>query len=368
MKISRWFALFICLPVLLFTLSACQKEPEFETVQTLNTGRFAAAQDGDTVYFAARSGLYRWKEGRKAELLDDDFFYNLESRSMTVLDGKVYSIRWDTGMLVSFDPETRETVGLAEVYNNREWFAGSVLNAQVWQWDGKLCCLSSNSAPIIRDEDTDIDLSDYYQLEIQIRDTDGTLLDTIPMLSDWAELIFAYEEYLFYLAGGALQGTIRGVNLETGKDFLLGRQRPRGVIDGKLLVVDEDGDYDLMDAEGNRTPYDLTNAQWLGETGGRRYYSKEGSFFLSEDGRLEELIHFVRLVPFDVFMFDGTLYLQMNSDLEILSDRLKLADATGENAEAVAEANDTRLFEGDGDTLTLALTSDDTFYLLNREA
>ena len=35
-------------------------------------------------------------------------------------------------------------------------------------------------------------------------------------------------------------------------------------------------------------------------------------------------------------------------------------------AEAVEKANETRIFENDGDSLTLALTVDDTLYLLNR--
>lgn len=35
-------------------------------------------------------------------------------------------------------------------------------------------------------------------------------------------------------------------------------------------------------------------------------------------------------------------------------------------AEAVEKANETRIFENDGDSLTLALTADNTLYLLNR--
>ena len=65
-------------------------------------------------------------------------------------------------------------------------------------------------------------------------------------------------------------------------------------------------------------------------------------------------------------MADGVLYMQGDSSVYLLSDSCRLLDATGENAEAVKKANETRIFENDGDSLTLALTQDDTLYLLNR--
>lgn len=58
--------------------------------------------------------------------------------------------------------------------------------------------------------------------------------------------------------------------------------------------------------------------------------------------------------------------MQGDSSVYLLSDSCRLLDATGENAEAVEKANETRIFLSDGDTLTLALTVDNTLYLLNR--
>ncbi len=359
MKRFRPLALFFCL-LFLLPLAACQAPPAPEPVQSLRGGRFAAALDGDTLYYSRQQALCRWTPGdAAAECLSEGFFYPAESRTLTVLGGKAYSIRWDTGQLVSFDPVTGETAELAEIYDSQAYFAPGVLTACVWQWDGKLCCLSSNCFPL----GTDI-LQEEFQMEIQLRDADGVLLDTIPLPVSAAAPSFACGEYLVYYAPPLNPGTAHIFNLETGEDRPLYGFTPYGMIDGRLLAADEYGNYYLFDLEdGTRAPYASTDSAWLLDADGWRYYKSGNSIYRWRPGGQEEHLAAFGVAP-EIIHLDGMFAVQMDGALWLHSDALRLSDLTGENAELAETVNRERMAEYDGYAV-LAFPPGDTVYLLD---
>lgn len=202
----------------------------------------------------------------------------------------------------------------------------------------------------------------------------GELVETIPLPVNGVYPRFAYGEYYFYTDTSAF-GPGHVVNLETGEDTLLGVYQPLNIVDGKLLVLeqgayDENGEdhktdewnYYLMDKAGKVEPYAWPEEGFWVETD--VYYSRGRILYDARSDEPEELLSFDRHLPTTRGMVNGVLVMQTSENMELVSDRITMVDATGENAERVAEANETRHFLVGTDTVTLALMPDGTLYLL----
>ncbi len=313
-----------------------------------------------TVYFGGNDTLYRWVESEnKTEIAAKDFFYPDEERRMAALNGKVYTVRWDTGMLTVLDPKTGKTEELTQVF---DWIEDGGFCGDIWVYDGQICNVGQNA------------FSD--KAEIRIWSADGQLTQTISLSVERVFPLFACQEYFFYLKSG-IMGPGYAVNLQTGEETYLGIYRPYTITDGKLAVIeqgvyDENGEYHwkgegdiyLMDRHGNLTAYPpLEDGVWI-EIG--RYFGKDGTVYRYDKGKTKPLLDFGKHTPPAKVWLNDFLHMQTTASFEMLSENITLLDATGENAEAVEKANQTRIFENDGDSLTLALSPDDTLYLLNR--
>ena len=99
-----------------------------------------------------------------------------------------------------------------------------------------------------------------------------------------------------------------------------------------------------------------------------RFFVRENTFYRYGEGKSEALFLLEGRALSECSFLDDILFFKISGSFELLIDHITMVDATGENTAAVAEANETRVFESGGDTLTFALTPDDTLYLLNREA
>lgn len=359
MRIFRRIAGAVCAVMAAVSMGGCQLGQDAPEVQMLGFSDAVLDPETDTIYFSVRERLYSWSVGGEAEMLSDDLFYKNERRRIAVLDGKVYTVRWDTGVLTVFDPATGEKTELAEVFDwEQTHFCGDI-----WVYDGQICNV----------------YQEYFgeNAEIQIRSASGELVETISLPVNWAYPCFAYGKYFFYTDSNAF-GPGHVVNLDTGEDTLLGIYRPQDIIDGQLAVLeqgayDENGEYHwngygnyyLMDRQGNLTVYpSLDEGYWI-EIG--QYFGAGGFLCRYDDGQTEPLLDFGRHTP-DSVVLQGNVFMQTNDNFEMVSDCITMADATGENAEAVEKANKTRIFLSGGDTLTLALMPDGTLYLLSREA
>lgn len=357
MRIFRRIAGAVCAVMAAVSIGGCQVGEDAPEVQMFSSSDAVLDPETDTVYFSFQQQLYSWPVGgERAEMLSDDLFYMSERRRMAVLDGKVYTVRWDTGVLTVFDPETGENTELAEVFDwEQTHFCGDI-----WVYDGKICNV----------------YQEYFgeNAEIQIRSVDGELVETIPLPVNWVYPCFAYGKYFFYTDSNAF-GPGHVVNLDTGEDTLLGVYQPLDIADGKLLVLeqgvyDENGEYHrtdewnyyLMDKAGKVEPYAWPEEGFWVETD--VYYSRGGILYGCQADEPEELLSFGRHLPATRGMVDGVLVMRSGENMELTSDRITMVDATGENAERVAEANETRHFLVGTDTVTLALMPDGTLYLL----
>lgn len=341
-------------------LSGCSFEQNSDPAVQRLYGIEAVCDTAGTVYFGVYDTLYRWVENESnTEIAAEDFFYKNEERQMAVLDGKVYTVRWDTGMLTVFDPETGETEELTQIF---DWIEDGGFCGDIWVYDGQICNVG-------RDASSD-------QAEIRIWSADGQLTQTIPLSVGRTFPLFACQNYFFYLES-SIMGPGYAINLQTGEETYLGIYCPYTIVDGQLAVIeqgvyDENGEYHwkgegdiyLMDRHGNLTAYPpLEDGVWI-ELG--RYFGKNGTVCRYEEGETEPLLDFGRHTPPAKIWLNDILHMQTTANFEMLSENITLIDATGENAEAVEKANETRIFLSDGDTLTLALTVDNTLYLLNR--
>ena len=316
---------------------------------TFNSRRLTALSEENIRYFSVRDRLYGWNPQNTSVILyDNDFFYKNEARCMTSLNGKIYSINWYTKELLALDPDTGSVESLVNI----------PAETTIWNWDGKLCCLAIDESQL---------------MQVQIYAEDGTLLRILPLD---ARLVFpdcATGDWLFYQSGFAASSY--ALNLETGERQQLLDGEPCAVLtvlDEKLVIQTEDGCI-YLDKKGNQSAVCGEEYTWYAGDETAQYFSylmQPQAGFARAYGRLEdgkiEAVFSLKDPVLDRQIADGVLYMQGDSSVYLLSDSCRLLDATGENAEAVEKANKTRIFENDGDSLTLALTQDDTLYLLNR--
>ena len=133
----------------------------------------------------------------------------------------------------------------------------------------------------------------------------------------------------------------------------------------RLLVLDTEEDtYWLLDAEGNRTPLAASCETVLASDGSVTYGKNSGALVREADAGVEALATCRGYIT-DCCLIDGVFYLNQGLDLWVREDRLRFADATGENAEMVEKANAAGSLQG-GRNLTLAFMPDGTVYLLHR--
>ena len=349
-----FFILIICI-----TFCSCQKQGENQ-IQWVNASTFSCVQMGPNTLFSSRDKLFCWNSiENKVSLIEDDFFYDHERRSMVVLNDAIYSIRWDTGTLFYYNMNDREFINIAKIYDWEE----SNYCGYIWTYNGKICNLYQPHLSA--------------QAEVQIRNTKGDLIDSLPLPVKYAYPLFVYNQYLFYQDTNAF-GPSHIVNLDNGEDYLLGIYKPIDLIDDHLLVRqqavwDENGeyqwtgthDYFLLDKDGNVFPTSV-NSNLYAMDDKCCYYGTVNTLYSIMNGKDHDLLRFDKYLPDDYMIDNGVLYMQFRSNCKILSETIQMVDATGENVEAVAEANETRIFLSGGDTLTLALTPDGTLYLLNR--
>ena len=149
---------------------------------------------------------------------------------------------------------------------------------------------------------------------------------------------------------------------------------PVTVIEDRLVIGYGENEYAWMDAKGRLEPCSESEYTWYAGDETAAYYiwrmeSKQDfhrAVGTLKDGKAEPLFSLSNRM-IERRMENGTLYMQGETSVMLLSDKLQMIDATGKNAGIVAETNETRIFpEIDGE-VTFALTPDGTFYLLSVE-
>ena len=363
-KRLRWKVLMI-MGVLLFMVftDSCKYGYGPIDVQELSFSTLAVLdRETGIAYFSNEEDLYAWEPGGIiVKLSTEKLFYPDERRSLALVDGKVFTVRWDTGVLTSCDPATGECKELAKVF---DWEENSYCG-YIWSYNGNICNISKSphgSGPA----------------KVQIRSPEGELLEAVELPVNYIVPSFAYKQYLFYVEYNYFSpGHV--LNLKTGEDINLGIYWPLTIYDGKLVVLqwadyDDNGGYQqmkvkeryLIDKKGKISPEpQLEEGTWV-EFG--RFFVRENTFYRYGEGKSEALFLLEGRALSECSFLDDILFFKISGSFELLIDHITMVDATGENTAAVAEANETRVFESGGDTLTFALTPDDTLYLLNREA
>lgn len=352
---NRLSFLLIAALCLLFT-GCSSDETEVESFNLFPPAPEAASEDGIT-YFVNGGDIYRWKVGKKdASLWLEDAFTTSWNGYLAVLDGDLYYVDDGLASLCRVDGKTGDVETLAELWDPESptpvHFFG-----QMWPYDGKLYC----AAPASDDE---------RQLEVQVREPDGRLLARypLPVHEENVTLQLAYGEWVFY---SEPSGVSYAYSLSEEWEMLLLRGAPcvpKAVIGEKLLLQTSRTAYDWLDSDGHTSPYAWdVQATWAAADEEQRFY------FYPEDG-VYTLYRLARegasgpLISCDYpptgALLDGVYYLTVASDLKLENERLTFFDRTGENARQVEQANETRIFENDGQLLSFAIHPDGEIALL----
>ena len=360
MKQLRWKVLVISgvFFFMVFT-DSCASKYNHVDVQELSSTFVVLDRETGIAYFSYGEDLYAWKPGgSRVERATEDLFYPNEKHSLTLANGKVFTVRWDTGVLTSFDLAVGERNELVKVF---DWEENSYCG-DIWSYNGNICNIIQSP-------------HDSCPAKVQIWSPEGELLETVELPVHYTVPLFAYKQYLFYLEYNYFSPG-HMLNLKTGEDISLGIYWPLTIYDDQLAVIqwaeyDDDGGYRrmevkdpyLIDKAGTVSPSpQLKSGSWevLG-----RFFTRDSIFYRYEEGEPEALFLFEGHILSDCSFLDDILYFKISDSFEIISDRITMSDATGENAEAVAEASETRMVQSGGCSLIFALTPDDTLYLLH---
>lgn len=322
--------------------------------------------DGDSTCFRADDGLYRWQpEEERVTCIADGLFDSAELVYLAAVDGDYFYTQRLDPYLHRIDGETGETSVLAEITNTTGHTAFGY-NGEMWAYDGMLYCLASACGEQSEEDHV-------CQMEVQVRDTGGQLVKTYPLPGgDQVSLVMARGEQLFLVRWGSAaeesgQNGLRVLDLPSGEEEPLpGAENCalQGAVGDRLLVLDTEEDtYWLLDAEGNRTPLAASCETVLASDGAVTYGKNSGVLVRETDDGVEALATCRGYIS-DCCLIDGVFYLNQGLDLWVREDRLRFADATGENAEMVEKVNAAGSLQG-GRKLTLAFMPDGTVYLLH---